>query len=145
MSLYGTTEHFGRRPCKLWPVSRRSGKTRSFVFTPVLHSLIPPRSKRERVHYKRRMAGKRARELAADKKLVETHGHLLPKMRGSERRRLLEQGVAPEEIDQMEETLPTEKAKVMGKEKLRQKLRVDGGVEFEGVSDDDNGMEVDSD
>jgi len=91
------------------------------------------------------MAGKRARELAADKKLVETHGHLLPKMRGSERRRLLEQGVAPEEIDQMEETLPTEKAKVMGKEKLRQKLRVDGGVEFEGIADNDNGMDMDSD
>ncbi|KAI0391504.1 ribosomal protein L24e-domain-containing protein [Xylariaceae sp. FL0594] len=103
------------------------------------------RTKRERVHYKKRMEGKRARELAADRKLVETQSHLLPKMRGSERRRLLEQGLAPEEIDQMEETLPTEKAKVMGKEKLRQKLRVDGGVEFEGVSDNENGMDVDSD
>ncbi|KAI0408767.1 ribosomal protein L24e-domain-containing protein [Xylaria palmicola] len=99
------------------------------------------RQKRERAHYKRRMAGKRARELAADKKLVETHSHLLPRMRGSERRRLLEQGVAPEEIDQMEETLPTEKAKVHGKEKVRQRLRVDGGVEFMG---EDHGMDVDS-
>ncbi|KAI0816786.1 ribosomal protein L24e-domain-containing protein [Xylaria sp. FL0064] len=100
------------------------------------------RQKRERAHYKRRMAGKRARELAADKKLVETHSHLLPRMRGSERRRLLEQGVDPQEIDQMEEALPTEKAKVHGKEKQRQRLRVDGGVEF--VGEEDHGMDVDS-
>ncbi|GAP87745.1 putative ribosome biogenesis protein RLP24 [Rosellinia necatrix] len=100
------------------------------------------RQKRERVHYKRRMAGKRARELAIDKKLVETQSHLLPRMRGSERRRLLEQGVDPQQIDQMEEALPAEKAKVHGKEKLRQKLRVDGGVEFVG---EDNGMDMDSD
>lgn len=88
------------------------------------------------------MAGKRARELALDQKLVDTQSHLLPKMRGSERRRLLEQGLGQEEIDQMENTLPVEKAKVHGKEKLRQKLRVDGGVEFEGVGDD--GMDMDS-
>lgn len=88
------------------------------------------------------MAGKRARELALDKKLVESHSHLLPRMRGSERRRLLQQGVDPEQIDQMENTLPTETAKVHGKEKLRQKLRVDGGVEFVG---EENGMDVDSD
>ncbi|KAI8634735.1 ribosomal protein L24e-domain-containing protein [Xylariaceae sp. FL1651] len=98
------------------------------------------RQKRERVHYKKRMAGKRARELATDKKLVESHAHLLPRMRGSERRRLMEQGLEPEQIEQMEETLPTETAKVIGKEKLRQKLRVDGGVEFVG----DDGMDVDS-
>ncbi|KAI1313650.1 ribosomal protein L24e-domain-containing protein [Xylaria venustula] len=101
------------------------------------------RQKRERVHYKRRMAGKRAREIAADKKLVETHSHLLPRMRGSERRRLLEQGLDPQEIDQMEETLPTEKAKVHGKEKQRQRLRVDGGVEY--IGEADNGMDMDSD
>ncbi|KAI0542262.1 ribosomal protein L24e-domain-containing protein [Xylaria digitata] len=101
------------------------------------------RQKRERAHYKRRMVGKRARELAADKKLVETHSHLLPRMRGSERRRLLEQGVDPEQINQMEETLPTETAKVHGKEKLRQRLRVDGGVEF--VPEAGNGMDMDSD
>ncbi len=89
------------------------------------------------------MAGKRARELTLDKKLVETHSHLLPRMRGSERRRLLEQGMDPEQIDQLEETLPTEKAKVHGKEKQRQRLRVDGGVEF--VGEGDNGMDMDSD
>ncbi|KAI0143539.1 ribosomal protein L24e-domain-containing protein [Xylariaceae sp. FL1272] len=98
------------------------------------------RQKRERVHYKRRMAGKRARELAVDKKLVETHSHLLPRMRGSEKRRLLEQGVTAEEIQRMEETLTPEKAKVLGKEKLRQRLRVDGGVEY--IPTD--GMDVDS-
>ncbi|KAI1089650.1 ribosome biogenesis protein RLP24 [Rostrohypoxylon terebratum] len=78
------------------------------------------RAKRERVFAKRRLAGKRARELATDRKLVETHGHLLPKMRGSEKR-----------------------SKVFGKEKLRQRVRIDGGVEVMG--EDDGGMDVDSD
>ncbi|KAI1439804.1 ribosome biogenesis protein RLP24 [Annulohypoxylon stygium] len=103
------------------------------------------RAKRERVFAKRRLAGKRARELATDRKLVETHGHLLPKMRGSEKRRLAEeQGLAPEEIEELEQTnMVAEKSKVFGKEKLRQRVRVDGGVEVMG--EDDGGMDVDSD
>jgi large subunit ribosomal protein L24e len=104
------------------------------------------RAKRERVFYKRRMAGKRARELADARKLVATHSHLLPRMRGSEKRRLaLEQGLAQEEIQRLEEQnllTGTEKRKVFGKEKIRQKVRVDGGVDFEPAED---GMEVDSD
>ncbi|KAI1331128.1 ribosomal protein L24e-domain-containing protein [Xylariaceae sp. FL0255] len=98
------------------------------------------RQKRERVHYKRRMAGKRARELAVDKKLVETHSHLLPRLRGSEKKRMLQQGLNEEDIAQIEETLPTQTDKVLGKEKLRQRLRVDGGVDYI----EDNGMDVDS-
>ncbi|KAI1384564.1 ribosome biogenesis protein RLP24 [Hypoxylon trugodes] len=104
------------------------------------------RQKRERVFAKRRLAGRRARELASDRKLVETHGHLLPKMRGSEKRRLAEeQGLAPEEIEELEQTtnMPMEKSRVFGKEKLRQKVRVDGGVEILGQAVE--GMDMDSD
>ncbi|KAH7041196.1 ribosomal protein L24e [Microdochium trichocladiopsis] len=101
------------------------------------------RAKRERVFYKKRMAGKRARQLAEDRKLVSTHSHLLPVMRGSEKRRLqLEQGLTEEEIAAMP-VVEDKKAKVFGKEKMRQKVRVDGGVEFEGVGDDT--MDMDSD
>jgi large subunit ribosomal protein L24e len=105
------------------------------------------RAKRERVFFKRRMAGKRARELADARRLVQTHSHLLPRMRGSEKRRLAqEQGLAEEEIRELEErnVLPTEKARVFGKEKVRQRVRVDGAVEF-APEHDDGGMEVDSD
>jgi large subunit ribosomal protein L24e len=86
------------------------------------------------------MAGKRARELAIDKKLVETQSHLLPRLRGSEKKRLLEQGMDPEQIEQMQDTLPTEKSKVQGLEKIRLRQRVDGGVDFA----EDNGMDMDS-
>ncbi|KAI1413698.1 ribosome biogenesis protein RLP24 [Hypoxylon sp. FL1857] len=110
------------------------------------------RAKRERVFAKRRLAGKRARELAADRKLVETHGHLLPKMRGSEKRRLaLEEGLNAEEIEELEQTMAVaeKKSRVFGKEKLRQRVRVDGGVEVMGEDGDDDGeesgMDVDSD
>jgi large subunit ribosomal protein L24e len=98
------------------------------------------RAKRERVFYRRRMAGKRAIELANARKLVATHSHLLPRMRGSEKRRLaLEQGLAQEEIQRLEEqnVLSTEANKVFGKEKQRQKLRVDGDVEIVGDMDVD--------
>ncbi|KAI1144462.1 60S ribosomal protein L24 [Hypoxylon sp. FL0543] len=111
------------------------------------------RAKRERVFAKRRLAGKRARELAADRKLVETHGHLLPKMRGSEKRRLaIKEGLNAEEIQELEQTVAVaeKKSRVFGKEKLRQRVRVDGAVEVmgEGGGDDDgedSGMDVDSD
>ncbi|KAK8050585.1 ribosome biogenesis protein RLP24 [Apiospora phragmitis] len=102
------------------------------------------RSKRERVFYRKRMAGKRARELANDRKLVQTHSHLLPRMRGSEKRRLaIEQGLAQQEINRLEEenVLPAKTNKAFGKEKIRQKVRIDGGVEEEAT---DNGMDIDS-
>ncbi|ETS79818.1 Ribosome biogenesis protein RLP24 [Pestalotiopsis fici W106-1] len=104
------------------------------------------RTKRERVFYRKRMAGKRARELADARKLVQTHSHLLPRLRGSEKRRLaLEQGLSQEEIARIEEQniLPTETKKVFGKEKMRQKVRTDGGVEF-APEEADETMEVDS-
>ncbi|ORY70154.1 ribosomal protein L24e-domain-containing protein [Pseudomassariella vexata] len=89
------------------------------------------RQKRERVFYKKRMAGRRARELADARKLVQTHSHLLPRMRGSEKRKLALEGMAQEEIQRLEQehVLPVETKKVFGKEKLRQRVRTDGAVD----------------
>jgi len=46
------------------------------------------RARRERVFYRKRMAGNRQRELETARKLVETHGHLLPRLRGSVQKRV---------------------------------------------------------
>ncbi|OTB08352.1 hypothetical protein M426DRAFT_182740 [Hypoxylon sp. CI-4A] len=97
------------------------------------------RTKRERVFAKRRLAGKRARELAADRRLVLSHGHLLPRMRASEKRRLaLEEGLTADQIEELEQQRNAvaekkKKSRVFGTEKLRQRVREDGG-----------GMDVDS-
>lgn len=102
------------------------------------------RQRRERVWYRKRMEGKKARELARDKALVQTHSHLLPRMRGSEKRRLaVEQGLAAEEIARMEEenVLPAKTNQLFGKEKRRQKIRTDGGIDLEDdmdVDEEDN-------
>ncbi|KAI1247091.1 ATPase-activating ribosome biosynthesis protein [Eutypa lata] len=111
------------------------------------------RSRRERVFYRRRMAGKRAVELASDRRLVNTHSHLLPRVRGSEKRRLAELARAQGEEELNEEALQNmaisaaehekKTAKVFGKEKQRLRVRVDGGVEV--VPDVDMGMDVDED
>src|ERR1700712_3972284 len=84
------------------------------------------RQRRERVFYKKRMAGNKEKERAANRKLVAENGHLLPKMRASERKALEE---ANEEVEEL--PLEREKAKVFGKMKQRRKLLVDGGVEDE--------------
>jgi large subunit ribosomal protein L24e len=84
------------------------------------------RLKRERVFYKKRMAGKLGREREANRKLVAENAHLLPKMRASERAALEENGEEVEELP-----LEREKSKVFGKMKLRRKALVDGGVEDE--------------
>jgi large subunit ribosomal protein L24e len=84
------------------------------------------RQKRERVFYKKRMAGNKEREKAANRKLVAENQHLLPKMRASERAALEERGEELEELP-----LEREKTKVFGKIKQRGKVLVDGGVEDE--------------
>jgi len=89
------------------------------------------RERRERVFYKKRMAGNKERQKAADRKLVAENSHLLPKMRGSERRKLEEAG---EEIDEDEIRLEN-RATVFGKQKM--KLLVDGGVEGEDMDMDE--------
>ncbi|KAJ6442640.1 ribosomal protein L24e [Purpureocillium lavendulum] len=95
------------------------------------------RSRRERVFYKKRMAGKRERELATARKLVAENEHLLPRMRGSERKRLeelaAEQGRDVEELveESMAATTTAAKSKVFGEEKKRLRVRADGDVDEE--------------
>lgn len=84
------------------------------------------RAKRERVFYKKRMAGNKEREKAANRKLVAEYSHLLPKERASER------AAREAETGEVEEIpLEREKAKVFGKMKERRRVLVDGGVEDE--------------
>ncbi|KAJ9155048.1 Ribosome biogenesis protein RLP24 [Pleurostoma richardsiae] len=84
------------------------------------------RSRRERVFYKKRMAGRRERELAAARKLVAENEHLLPRMRASERKRLEAEAEAGRVA---EAQAPRVKGKVFGKEVRRLRVRTDGGVE----------------
>jgi large subunit ribosomal protein L24e len=117
------------------------------------------RTRRERVFYKKRMAGRRERELAIARKLVAENEHLLPRLRGSEKRRLeeiaAERGVAAEELDR--ETVDgvlkaggKRNAKAFGGEVRRKRLLADGGEEevverVGGVNADDDGDEDDDD
>ncbi|TDZ32087.1 Ribosome biogenesis protein RLP24 [Colletotrichum spinosum] len=115
------------------------------------------RQRRERVFYKKRMQGKREREIAAARKLVAENEHLLPRMRGSEKRRLAEEGATEDEIAAAEtraRLAKTKVGKVFGREKVRQRVTVDGDVveEREGVVqegdeewDDDDDDEGDDD
>lgn len=86
------------------------------------------RTRRERVFFKRRMAGKRAQELREARKLVAEHEHLLPVMRASERKRLeaANGGVA---VEEPEVKARKHAAKVFGGEVRRRRVRVDGGEE----------------
>ena len=98
------------------------------------------RARRERVFYKKRMAGKKERELALAKKLVAENEHLLPRMRGSEKKRLEELAREGEDIDlEAEEEAATRrvaKAKAFGGEKKRVRIRVDGEAEEDGMDMD---------
>ncbi|GAO17140.1 uncharacterized protein UV8b_00348 [Ustilaginoidea virens] len=96
------------------------------------------RARRERVFYKRRMAGNRAREVAQARKLVAENAHLLPRLRGSELRRLRE---AREEdgdvaMDVDDETLQDarvaskRKSQVFGGEQRRLKVRIGGETDM---------------
>jgi len=89
------------------------------------------RDKRERVFYKKRMAGNKERQMAADRKLVAENSHLLPRMRGSERLALEKADGVVEEVE-----VRREKAKVFGKMQQRLKVRIDGEVEEDGMDID---------
>lgn len=102
------------------------------------------RARRERVFYKKRMAGKRERELAVARKLVEEQGHLLPRMRGSEKRRLAEEQAAMVEED-VEKSYSRVKSKVFGKEKIRQKVTFHGDIVEDVVMDTEDGWAEDDD
>lgn len=101
------------------------------------------RARRERVFYKKRMAGKRERELAEARRLVANNEHLLPRLRGSEKKRLQElareEGLELDElnVDQMETLAKTTKSRLFGGEKRRLRMRLDG--------EDDVGLEMDVD
>lgn len=88
------------------------------------------RQRRERVFYKKRMAGNKEREREANRKLVAENEHLLPKMRASERKALEEAVAAGLEVEEEEAPLQREKSKVFGKiQERKRKVLVDGGVE----------------
>jgi large subunit ribosomal protein L24e len=102
-----------------------------------MHRVSEIRARRERVFYKKRMAGNRKRELETARKLVETHSHLLPKIRGSVRKKMLEveqkQGrtLTQEEVKELEKEVVAERK--MGRSKktvLVQKYGEDGEVEY---------------
>lgn len=83
------------------------------------------RNRRERVFYKKRMAGVRSRVRVEDRKLVMGNEHLLPRVRASEKRESL---VAAEEV--LKEVPMELPARVqVKKQKIKQRLLVGGGVE----------------
>ncbi|PBP28598.1 60S ribosomal protein L24 [Diplocarpon rosae] len=92
------------------------------------------RQRRERVFYKKRMAGNKEREKEANRKLVAENEHLLTKERPSVRKAR----EAREAAGEIEEEAPLErqKSKVFGKMKERRKVLVDDGEEFEGMDTD---------
>ena len=86
------------------------------------------RAKRERVFYKKRMAGNKEREREANAKLVAENSHLLPRVRGSEK---MVQDV--EEVEGMVQEerveVPVVREKQKQKMKGKQRMLVNGGVE----------------
>jgi len=88
------------------------------------------KQRRERVFYKKRMAGNKEREKAANRKLVAENEHLLPKMRGSERKALEQKRLDGEEVEE-DSPFVAAKVKAFGKQKIRRKILVDDGAEEE--------------
>ena len=103
------------------------------------------RTRRERAFYKRRMAGNKERELAKARRLVAEQSHLLPRLRGSERKRLEAMGANEEDIEAEEIAVREGKKKVgtvFGGEKKRVRVRIDGDVEEVGESAFGEEMEI---
>jgi large subunit ribosomal protein L24e len=88
------------------------------------------RAKRERAFYKKRMAGNKERQKAADRKLVEENEHLLPRQRASERM-AQEAAAATLQEDQELVDFGTAPVKTKSKTKVKQRLLVNGGVQDE--------------
>ncbi|RBQ67317.1 hypothetical protein FVER14953_05383 [Fusarium verticillioides] len=101
------------------------------------------RQRRERVFYKKRMAGKRERELALARKLVAENEHLLPRMRGSEKKRLRDLGMTEEEIEEMEPD--REKTKAFGGEKKKVAIALEVDEDDDDDEEGDSGMFDDED
>ena len=83
------------------------------------------RAKRERAFYKKRMAGNKERQKEADKKLVAENEHLLPRLRASER--MAGEVNTVEGLHKQILEVPEEKER--RRQRIRQRLLVDGGVE----------------
>ena len=106
------------------------------------------RARRERMFYKRRMAGNRKRETLAARKLVAEHGHLLlpqpkrplhPKLRAKKLAALQEAQAAAandsmevnvEDVEELE-TTDGVKSKAATRRVVRQRITADGRVELE--------------
>ena len=87
------------------------------------------RARRERVFFKKRMAGNKERVRAANRKLVAENEHLLPRQRASERIAAeLERPMEVEAVEAVEE-LPVQRLKA--KRMVKQKIKVGSGVEDE--------------
>lgn len=83
------------------------------------------RAKREAVFFKKRMAGNKERARAANRKLVAENEHLLPRQRASER--VAAEIEEPLEVEAME--VPMQEMTV--KKRVKQRMKVAGGVEDE--------------
>lgn len=83
------------------------------------------RARREAVFFKNRMAGNKKRARAANRKLVAENEHLLPRQRASER--MAAEIEEPLEVEAME--IPLQNVKE--KRRVKQRMKVGGGVENE--------------
>ncbi|KAF6237240.1 hypothetical protein HO173_004708 [Letharia columbiana] len=81
------------------------------------------RARRERVFFKNRMAGNKERVRARNRKLVAENEHLLPRQRASET--MAAEMEEPLEVEAME--VPVQKVKE--KKKVKQRMKVGGGME----------------
>ncbi|KAG6137910.1 hypothetical protein E4U24_005974 [Claviceps purpurea] len=101
------------------------------------------RARRERAFYKKRMVGKKARELAQARKLVAENQHLLPRMRGSEVRRLREAAAAAAledgdvamdvdlDVEHGDVRIAKRKTQVFGGEQRKMKVRVNEDMDMD--------------
>ena len=81
------------------------------------------RARRERVFFKNRMAGNKEKVRAANRKLVAENEHLLPRQRASER-------IAAEVEERLNvQAMEVPVQRVRQKTKMRQRMKVGGGVE----------------
>lgn len=87
------------------------------------------RARRERLFYKKRMAGNKERERAANKKLVAENEHLLPKVRASDKMAAEIEKPLLEDRELAEDILNPLDQPIARKRKVKRRLLVGGGVE----------------
>lgn len=92
------------------------------------------RARREKVFHKKRMAGNKEREKLVNAKIVAEQSHLLPRIRGSEKRKELDDMAAETMAEDHQEELLREEismTKVKRHSKNKNRLLVGGGVQDE--------------